>query len=97
MSIIGTFTREGTNFVGTIATLTVRTKATIRPVEKTGDQAPDFRVSAGSVEIGAGWTTTSKNNREYVSVKLDDPSFPGPIYCRLVGLEDKEQSLLWSR
>lgn len=97
MSIIGTFTREGENFVGSIATLTVKTKATIRPVEKTGEQAPDFRISAGSVEIGAGWSATSKNKRDYVSVKLDDPSFSGPIFCRLVGLDTNEQALVWSR
>jgi uncharacterized protein (DUF736 family) len=97
MSNIGTFTRENDGFVGTIATLTVKTKATIRPVEKTSDQAPDFRVNAGNVEIGAGWSATSKGKKDYVSIKLDDPSFPAPIYCRLVGLADEQQALVWSR
>jgi uncharacterized protein (DUF736 family) len=99
MSTIGTFTKEGTGYTGTIATLTVKTKATIRPVEnKTGDSAPDFRIFAGNVEIGAGWAKKSQSNgNDYVSVKLDDPSFAAAIFCRLVNLEDQEQSLLWSR
>ncbi|MBL6612418.1 MAG: DUF736 domain-containing protein [Alphaproteobacteria bacterium] len=99
MSTIGTFTKEGNGYTGTIATLTVKTKATIRAVEnKTGgDNAPDFRVFAGNVEIGAGWSKESKAKNAYVSVKLDDPSFAAAIFCRLVNLEDQEQSLLWSR
>jgi uncharacterized protein (DUF736 family) len=97
MSIIGTFTREGKDFVGQITTLSVKTKATIRPVEKTGDQAPHYRVVSGQADIGAAWSQTSKENREYLSVKLDDPSFPAAIYCRLVGLDGEEQQLVWSR
>jgi uncharacterized protein (DUF736 family) len=33
-----------------------------------------------------------------VSVKLDDPSFPAPIYASLVAVEGSEEfSLIWSR
>jgi uncharacterized protein (DUF736 family) len=97
MSIIGTFTRDGEGFTGSIATLTVKTKASIVPVTKAADGAPDYRVMVGSVEIGAGWSATSKSNKSYISVKLDDPSLSAPIYCRLVSLDEKEQSLVWSR
>ena len=54
------------------------------PTEKRGESQPDFRVFVGKVEIGAGWTRTSKGGREFVSVKLDDPSFAAPIYANLV-------------
>ncbi len=37
-------------------------------------------------------------NREYLSVKLDDPSFAQPIYASLFQDEDGENhSLIWSR
>ncbi|MGE0409145.1 MAG: DUF736 family protein, partial [Amphiplicatus sp.] len=39
---------------------------------------------------------TSKENTEYHSVKLDDPSFPAPIYANLVK-SDADYTLVWSR
>jgi uncharacterized protein (DUF736 family) len=97
MTTIGTFTRDGSDYVGTIATLTLRTKATIKPVEKTSEQAPDFRVYSAGVEIGAAWSMTSKANKPYLSVKLDDPSFPAAIQSRLMGGDGETYQLVWSR
>ena len=96
MAIIGNFTKQDTAFTGTISTLTVTAKASITPIEKTGDQAPDFRVFAGKAEIGAVWSMTSKAGNAYISVKLDDPSFQAPIFCRLVEA-DKGYALVWTR
>ncbi len=47
----------------------------------------------------AGWKKTARNSdREYVSVKLDDPSFPAPSYVSLVKVEGGEGfTLIWSR
>jgi uncharacterized protein (DUF736 family) len=50
----------------------------------------------GNVEIGAAWQRTSKENTVYHSVKLDDPSFPAPIYANLVAVDDG-YALVWSR
>jgi len=97
MATIGTFTRSGDTFNGTVKTLSINAKVTIKPVDKTSDKAPDYRASAGSVDLGAGWRKTSKDDRPYVSVKLDDPSFPAPIYATLVEGEDGQHSLIWSR
>ena len=73
-------------------------KATLRPADKENDKAPDYRIFAGATEFGAAWKKTSKAEREYLSVKLDDPSFPAPIYASLVEAEDGESfSLIWSR
>jgi hypothetical protein len=48
MATIGTFTKQQNGgFAGTINTLTVKAKVTFAPVEKTSDNAPDFRVYAG--------------------------------------------------
>ena len=96
MAIIGTFTKQDNAYQGMISTLSVSAKATITPVEKTGEQSPDFRVFAGKAEIGAAWLATSKAGNAYISVKLDDPSFPAPIFCRLLEA-DKGHSLVWTR
>src|SRR5215813_313183 len=61
------------------------------------EKAPDLRVLAGNnVEIGAAWKRLSKENTVYHSVKLDDPSFPAPIYANLVEVEGGH-ALVWSR
>ena len=98
MAQIGTFTKgENGALNGTIRTLTLNVKATIRPSDKDNDKAPDYRVFAGTVEFGAAWKKTSREDREYLSFKLDDPSFAAPIYASLVDSEDGEQRLIWSR
>ncbi|MGE4483021.1 DUF736 domain-containing protein [Acidocella sp.] len=96
MAIIGTFTRDENGFTGTIKTLTLNVKAQIKKVEVASEKAPDYRITAGSVELGAGWTKTSNNGREYVSVKLDDPSFPAPVFASLVE-QDGGFGLIWTR
>jgi uncharacterized protein (DUF736 family) len=98
MATIGTFTKGDNGYVGSVRTLTVNAKARITAAEKAKDNAPDYRVFAGTAEIGAAWKKTSENGgREYLSVKLDDPSFPAPIYASLIEAEDSEFSLIWSR
>jgi uncharacterized protein (DUF736 family) len=97
MTTIGSFTHEGDAFTGTINTLTFKAKATIKPVDKANDNAPDFRVYAQGIEIGAAWAVVSKAGKPYLSVKLDDPSFVTPIYCRLLGSDGDKPVLVWSR
>jgi uncharacterized protein (DUF736 family) len=63
----------------------------------TSDKAPDLRVIVSGVEIGAAWRRTSKDNRSYHSVKLDDPSFTAPIYANLFEGDDGQFALIWSR
>jgi uncharacterized protein (DUF736 family) len=98
MAQIGTFTRdEDGSFTGTIKTLSLNIKARFVPAEPSqNEKAPDLRVLAGAVEIGAAWKRTSKENTVYHSVKLDDPSFPAPIYANLVEVEGGH-ALVWSR
>lgn len=85
MAQIGSFTRdESGTYTGEIRTLSLRVKATIRPVERDTDEAPDHRVNAGGVEFGADWTKAARETgAEYLSLTLDDPSFPAPIYPTL--------------
>lgn len=99
MATIGTFTKANNgSFTGTIKTATLNLKTTIRPIENDSEKAPDYRVTVGSFEFGAGWQKTSREQRDYVSIKLDDPSFPVPIYAMLVETETVgEYALIWSR
>ncbi len=54
---------------------------------------------AGAVELGAAWQKRSEQTeRDYLSVKLDDPSFPAPIYATLSEAEGENgYQLIWSR
>lgn len=99
MAQIGIFTRDESGiFSGSIRTLTLNVKATIRPVDRDNGKAPDLRVFAGAVEIGAGWTKAARETgTEYLSLKLDDPSLPSPIYAQLVQGDGAEWKLIWSR
>ncbi|KFL45008.1 hypothetical protein IL54_0375 [Sphingobium sp. ba1] len=98
MAIIGTFTKAADGFAGTIKTLTLNVKTTIRPSTKDSDKAPDFRIYAGTADFGAAWAKLSAAGSDYLSCKIDDPSFPAPIYASLVAADDGESfSLIWSR
>nr|WP_311538674.1 DUF736 domain-containing protein [uncultured Bradyrhizobium sp.] len=99
MATIGTFTTSDNGYTGSIKTLTLNIKAKFTASEKDNDKAPDYRIFAGSTEFGAAWKKTVRDSdREYLSVKLDDPSFPAPIYASLVKVEGEEGfTLIWSR
>jgi len=62
-------------------------KIHLAPIEKKG-KGPEFLVSVGGFQAGAGWLRTSKKGNAYVSVKLKDPSFhDGAIHPVLVKSE----------
>jgi uncharacterized protein (DUF736 family) len=98
MAQIGIFTRnEDGSFTGVIKTLSLNIKARFVAADKENEKSPDLRALAGPIEIGAGWKKSAKETgREYYSVKLDDPSFPAPIYASLVEVEHG-YALIWSR
>ena len=98
MAIIGNFTTNSNAIVGTVRTLTVSMKARLNPIERTSRDAPDFRVTSGQAEVGAAWKATSTDGEEYISVKLDDPSFNAPIVAALWPAEvEGDYVLIWSR
>ena len=98
MATIGTFTSTETGFNGSIRTLALNVKARIARIENPSDKGPHFRIFSGNVELGAAWQKVSAEGRDYLSVKLDDPSFPAPIYATLIEVEGEEGlQLIWSR
>jgi uncharacterized protein (DUF736 family) len=97
MANIGTFTAQNDSYTGMVRTLTLNVKVKIVPNDKESENAPDYRIVAGNFEIGAAWKKMSRQDRPYLSVTLDDPSFPATIYARLVEGEDGAHNLIWSR
>jgi uncharacterized protein (DUF736 family) len=99
MANIGTFTKTTEGYKGEIVTMSVQQK-NVRIVPETSDNenAPSHRVFVGRAEIGAAWSKQSREGRDYLSVKLDDPSFVAPIYANLFDDEDgKTFNLIWTR
>lgn len=104
MTTIGTFRKAGSEYVGEIVTLGVQATGVriVREEVVPHEAAPTHRVFVGRAEIGAAWARHSAEGRDYLSLKLDDPSFPQPIYANLYDdtvLEGGEESfsLIWSR
>jgi uncharacterized protein (DUF736 family) len=100
MANIGSFKKSGQEFQGQIVTLSVETNGVriVPESNRANDNAPSHRVYVGRAEIGAAWSKRSNEGRDYLSVKLDDPSFNAPIYANLFEDEDGETfTLIWSR
>ena len=51
MATIGTFTSSGDSFTGTLKTLSINAKTTIKPADKASDKAPDYRIFAGQRRV----------------------------------------------
>ena len=100
MANIGSFKKVGNELQGEIVTLSVQTKGVriVPEANRVNDNAPSHRVFVGRAEIGAAWSKRSNEGRDYLSLKLDDPSFTAPIYANLFEDEDGDgYSLIWSR
>ena len=99
MATIGTFSRTGNGFSGSVKTLTLNVKAVkFVPAEGDSRNGPAFRVLTGATEFGAAWQKKSDKGNDYLSVKLDDPSFPAPIYATLIEVDGQDGlQLIWSR
>ena len=98
MAKIGSFTKISGELRGQIITLSIQAQS-VRIVadEQASGNAPSHRVYAGEAEVGAAWSKRTSDDRPYLSIKLDDPSFTAPIFAQLFSGEDGEYDLVWSR
>jgi len=103
MPAIGYVTRNGEGFKGQLKTLSIRTEIEILPNRsKSSDAQPDYRVSAGGVEVGAGWVRRGEmSGKDYVSLSLAAPEFgPRRLYANLgraAGQDDGDAfAIIWN-
>ena len=98
---IGTFEKtEDGQFHGQIKTLTKVAALVLYPNEdKTTEKAPDYRIVSNQTgaECGAAWNMMSQDDKPYISVKLDDPSFANTLWANLSKDEDGQCHLYWDR
>ena len=102
MSVIGTFTpsKEG-GWIGTIHTLTMNAKIRLVPNDnRDNENAPAFRVFVGKSRIGDAWEARTQGDspKDYLRVRIDDPSLPEPLSAALFRSEDGNGAqLVWGR
>ena len=97
MTTIANFTKTKNGYTGEIRTLALKSELTLTPARQTKGKAPDYRVVAqDGIEIGGAWMRKSKSGNDYLSVRLDDPSFTAPVYANLIE-RDGEYLLIWNR
>ena len=99
---IGLFIASDGGFAGHLTTLTLDIDLVLLPVEnRDSDNAPDFRVIAGSDdearEVGAGWKHVGEKAGDYVAIQIDDPMFVQPLRANLFSGENNGHVLVWSR
>jgi uncharacterized protein (DUF736 family) len=101
MANIGTFKKsDDNNYTGEIVTMSLQKKNVTIVAEEASENenAPSHRVIISKADVGACWQKTSKEGRDYLSIKLDDPSFTAPIFASLFADEGgKTYNLIWSR
>jgi len=95
--------QQSGGFKGQLKTLTIRTEIEIIPNRsKSSEAQPDYRVSAGGVEVGAGWIRTGEaSGKDYVSLSLAAPEFgPRRLYANLgraAGQDDDDAfAIIWN-
>ncbi|PZQ51790.1 MAG: DUF736 domain-containing protein [Novosphingobium pentaromativorans] len=103
MPAIGYVTRTDRSFKGQLRTLSIRAEIEIGPnTAKSGDTQPDYRVTCGGAEVGAGWIRRSETSgNDYVSLSLAAPEFgPRRLYANLgraAGQDDEDTfAIIWN-
>ena len=103
--IIGNFNYDAKadTYEGVIRTLTLfSTQLHLRPIEKSGDKEPDYRIvaetSEGTIEVGAAWKRKSEKGQDFLSVSMDDPGLSYPLNAALFRSESGDSAVLvWNR
>lgn len=108
MATIGTVTRRSdATYAGTLQLKSYTGKTLFRPTGATGDKAPAYRIygagdHGGAFEMGAAWIKMRTDGTgTFVSVKLDYPELPSPIYATLGRAADQDDddvfAVIWNR
>jgi uncharacterized protein (DUF736 family) len=92
---IGKFQHENGAYTGMVQTIIGSNLAVrIAPTDLTGI---DYLVTLADGETVAWNKVGEKKGTKYVSVKLDFPFLPAPVYCSLFAQKDGSYNLAWNR
>ncbi|WP_455296743.1 DUF736 domain-containing protein [Brucella pituitosa] len=99
MRIIGEFDLRGNSFVGQIHLIGHSLELVFWPRAKKGEFSPDFDIYQNNYAVGSAWRRkTLDSGKDYLSVKLDDPTLVAPIYARLSDKDERgKYALVWQR
>ena len=100
MANIGSFKKSGNEYQGEIVTLSVQAKGVRIVPEPTGPTTtlPATGSSSAAPRLGPPGRSSRRRAADYLSLKLDDPSFTAPIFANLFDDPDGEgYTLIWSR
>ncbi|PHZ85469.1 DUF736 domain-containing protein [Paremcibacter congregatus] len=108
MSKVGNVTFQSKDYAeGIIRTRTMALNIRVYTAgSKVSDNHPDYDVkellSDGSeVPIGSAWINTATTGQnigsKYISMSLDDPSFPMPLNVTLFATAENEHDVVWNR
>ncbi len=98
MSTIAKMTKhKDGSFIGTLILPSLAGAEIIfRTVEKQTATGPAYRVYVGEFESGAAWKRTSKKGKDYLSLRLTDPTFDSKVIYPVLLKSDNGYSLDWS-
>lgn len=108
MSTIGTLHRKRDGFEGQLSTMQFAASVVLLPNRrKQGENDPDFEVFAINpngelIRVGAAWKKAMKapgrEGNEFLSITLDDPSFPAPLNVAAFESEEPDRfNISWRR
>jgi len=103
MANTGFLTRnQDGSYHGKISTLTLDAPIIMTPIERVSERAPDFRVTSGEAEVGAGWIQTNKmTNAPSITITLDTPELPRRMHATLEQAPGQNDPnvfvLIWNR
>jgi len=84
MITLGTFTKTGDAFQGSIVRGDLTAHIDIVPVSDGAAVTGMFRVYADGSPIGSGWQARDARGRDYLLVRIVGTGEAGPLTCRLV-------------
>ncbi|RIV79896.1 DUF736 family protein [Aurantiacibacter xanthus] len=102
MSVLGTFKPSKTGgWEGNLRTLGINEPLRLVPNDDhSSDNAQAFHVMFGPQRIGDAWEayTRDERQRDYLRLRIDDPSFARPMIAALFPDDDgKSAQLMWRR
>jgi uncharacterized protein (DUF736 family) len=104
MSLVGTFVPTSDGFTGRIKTLLLDEDLTLSVLrESVGGNPPDFLITlekqGDGPFVGAARKRRTEKGTDFISVRIDDPSFNSPIFAVLFPSETSPTlyNLYWTR